>query len=180
MSARRFLRRRLGERGASLVEFALVFPVLVVVIVGALSLLWLAAATTSLDQATRRAARFAATPIDPTTPECAQNDCPPNYDNYQTEESVRQYLVSKASLVNVEHVYVCPNDHYAENGDTAQPGDPPECRRLSDDTCKHPPYSNQQISVRACADVPDIFKPFAGFFTTGGKIVSRRGETRSE
>src|SRR5438270_7642287 len=54
---------RRSQRGAELVEFALVFPVLMLFIIAALSLLWLGFMKVAAAQTAKEAARYASVPI---------------------------------------------------------------------------------------------------------------------
>src|SRR5436305_694636 len=54
---------RRNQRGAELVEFALVFPVLMLFIVAALSLLWLGFMKVAAAQSAKEAARYASVPV---------------------------------------------------------------------------------------------------------------------
>lgn len=58
--------RRRNDRGAVLVEYAFSFPVLMLTVLAALSLLWLIAMKAALGQAAREGARFASTARPPT------------------------------------------------------------------------------------------------------------------
>ena len=53
------IRRVRDENGSALVEFAFVFPVLLLVVMGSLSLLWMLTARSALSGAARDGARFA-------------------------------------------------------------------------------------------------------------------------
>jgi hypothetical protein len=55
--------RRRSERGAELVEFALIFPVLLMFIVAALSLLWMGFMKVAAAQSAKEAARYASVPV---------------------------------------------------------------------------------------------------------------------
>lgn len=60
------MNRRLGrERGAALVEFALVFPLLFLVIVTTFTALWMLAARSTLTGVARDGARYASIRVDP-------------------------------------------------------------------------------------------------------------------
>src|SRR5205823_3939089 len=54
--------RRRNQRGAELVEFALIFPVLMLFIIAALSMLWLGFMKVAAAQSAKEAARFASVP----------------------------------------------------------------------------------------------------------------------
>ena len=55
--------RRCNQRGAELVEFALLFPVLMLFVVAALSLLWTGFIKVAAAQAAKEAARYASVPV---------------------------------------------------------------------------------------------------------------------
>src|SRR5205814_3466937 len=55
--------RRRNQRGAELVEFALIFPVLMLFIVAALSMLWLGFMKVAAAQSAKEAARYASVPV---------------------------------------------------------------------------------------------------------------------
>lgn len=57
---------RRNDRGAVLVEYAFSFPVLMLTVMAALSLLWLVTMKVALGQAAREGARFASTATPPT------------------------------------------------------------------------------------------------------------------
>src|SRR5438046_5924887 len=54
---------RRSQRGAELVEFALIFPVLMLFIIAALSLLWLGFMKVAAAQSAKEAARYASVPV---------------------------------------------------------------------------------------------------------------------
>jgi Flp pilus assembly protein TadG len=74
------------DRGAETIEFALVFPVVVFLILGLLYALFAVAANVSLSHAATRGARYAAIPIDPV------------YGVYRTPDEVAAYVRDQAPL----------------------------------------------------------------------------------
>ena len=56
-------KRRRSQRGAELVEFALIFPVLMLFLIAALSLLWLGFMKVAAAQSAKEAARYASVPV---------------------------------------------------------------------------------------------------------------------
>src|SRR5207253_1156089 len=85
------VRRLRDERGASLVEFALVAPVLFLVIMGAIALVWLTAVRSTITGAARDGARFAS------IPDCSTAPCA-----YPPATDVQQYVADRASGYGVD------------------------------------------------------------------------------
>jgi hypothetical protein len=86
--------RRLArdERGGVLVELALVVPILLLVVFGAWTLLWLAHERSQVSGWTRDAARYASIAHDPFCDEPACGS------GYPTEDEVRAYVLDRAGL----------------------------------------------------------------------------------
>lgn len=81
--------RRRNEDGAVLVEYAFAFPVLLLVVVAALSLLWLTAVKSAVGQAAREGARYASTAL------------PPTYRTHPTEADVAARINSRVPLIDL-------------------------------------------------------------------------------
>jgi len=100
-------RLRRDDRGAVLVEYAFSFPVLMLTVLAALSLLWLIAMQVALGQAAREGARFASTAR------------PPTYRTHPDAAEVADRINTRVPLVNVTDANVqidyptcstpCPN-----------------------------------------------------------------------
>ena len=103
----RRLDRDRDDRGAVLVEYAFAFPVLMLTVLAALSLLWLIAMKAAVGQAAREGARFASTAR------------PPTYRSHPEAAEVADRINARVPLVdltdaNVRIVYPtcsapCPN-----------------------------------------------------------------------
>ena len=89
------------ERGAALVEFALVLPVFLLVLIGSLSVVWLVGARSAVTGAARDGARFASIQHDPLA--CEEPPCPTGY---PTAEEVRQYVEHRVGVYGVDTVTV--------------------------------------------------------------------------
>jgi hypothetical protein len=86
------------ERGSSLVEFALVLPLLLTVVLGSLALVWMLTARSALTGAARDGARFASIRHDPI---CDQPTCPTDW---PTEDEVAQFVRTRAGGFQVDGV----------------------------------------------------------------------------
>ena len=152
-------RRHDRERGASTVETALAFPLLLLVLMGSMSVLWVLAARSALDHGARLGARYAgvtttATGID-----------------YPSEHQVRDYVDARVALFAVDHVDVC---YYNGLKPTpAQFGDTTKCRN-------QPDAPNQRVAVRVRHDVPDVFGMFTTVLGLGNHQSVTGGEARVE
>jgi Flp pilus assembly protein TadG len=99
-------RRRLAdERGAALVEFALIFPVFLAVVIGTMSIVWLVGARSAITGAARDGARYASIEHDPLTA-CATPPCPTGY---PTAAEITAYVTDRAGRYGVDSVSVAPS-----------------------------------------------------------------------
>lgn len=87
-----------NERGSSLVEFAIVLPMLLVVIFGSLALVWMLTARSALTGAARDGARFASIRHDSI---CDQPTCPTDWPD---ESEVAQFVRTRAGGFQVDGV----------------------------------------------------------------------------
>src|SRR4051794_26199419 len=93
---------RRGERGASMVEFAIVLPVFLTVVLAGMSLLWVMAARTDLAAAAKAGARYAAIPKDPVNCQPDEQPCSfAGYADYPNFDEVTAQVQHKAKLVHV-------------------------------------------------------------------------------
>ena len=92
------MRRLHRESGAALVEFALVFPILLAVVLGSVSLIWMLTARSALSGAARDGARFASIRHDPI---CDLPTCPTDW---PSEDEVADYVRSRAGSFAVDSV----------------------------------------------------------------------------
>ena len=81
--------RRNDERGSSLVEFTLVVPVFLLVVIGAASLVWLIGSRSTVSGAARDGARFASIAVDPAK-------CGGTSPCYPDEATVRAFVRERA------------------------------------------------------------------------------------
>ena len=93
------------EGGAALVEFALVIPVLMIVVMASLSLLWMLTARSALSGAARDGARFASIRHDFV---CDDAPCDTSW---PTQDEVASYVRDRAGKFSVESVEVDPPTH---------------------------------------------------------------------
>ena len=90
------IRRRVrNERGAAVLEFAVVFPVVFVVLITALSMFWMLAARSALSGAARDGARFASIRAGALEP-------------YPTSAEVEAYVRDRVGPFGVDEVVVVP------------------------------------------------------------------------
>jgi len=89
------------ERGSALVEFALVVPVFVLVLIGSMSIVWLVGARSAVTGAARDGARFASIQHDPLA--CEDPPCPTGY---PTADEVRDYVEQRVGIFGVDSVTV--------------------------------------------------------------------------
>ena len=90
--------RMRNERGSALVEFALVLPMLLMVVFGSLALVWMLTARSALTGAARDGARFASIRHDPI---CDQPTCPTDW---PTQDEVAQFVQKRAGGFQVDEV----------------------------------------------------------------------------
>ena len=81
--------RRRDERGSALVEFTLVVPVFLLIVIGAASLVWLIGVRSAVSGAARDGARFASIAIDP-------SNCGGTSPCYPDEETVETFVRERA------------------------------------------------------------------------------------
>lgn len=81
--------RRTDERGSAIVEFALVVPVFLLLVMGAASLVWLIGARSAVTGAARDGARFASIAIDP-------SNCGGTYPCYPDQDAVAEFVRQRA------------------------------------------------------------------------------------
>ena len=98
-------RLRSNERGAALVEFTFVIPILLAVVLGTVSVLWFLAVRSTITGAARDAARFASIRHDPL--ECESSPCPTGY---PTASEVEAYVRERAGDFGVDEVIVVRPD----------------------------------------------------------------------
>jgi len=87
--------RRSDERGSALVEFALVVPVFLLLVMGAASLVWLIGARSAVTGAARDGARFASIAVDP-------SNCGGVSPCYPDEETVTAFVRDRAGDEDLE------------------------------------------------------------------------------
>ena len=95
------MRRLRDQRGSALVEFAVVLPVLLLVVVGGFVLLWFGTARSALTDAAREAVRFASVPRDPLA--CALDPCD---GAWPTADEVEAHILARAGRFGVDDVDV--------------------------------------------------------------------------
>jgi Flp pilus assembly protein TadG len=91
------------ERGAAIVEFALVVPIFFVLVLGAASLLWLVGARSAISGAAADGARFASIAHDPLA--CTSTPCS---SGYPTQAEVEAYVRARAGRYGIDAVTVTP------------------------------------------------------------------------
>jgi len=85
------------QRGATLVEFALVFPVFFLVITGSVAMVWLVGVRSTITGAARDGARYASIQTDPLA-------------GYPTQPQVAAFVTNRANNVGVDSVTVTPSN----------------------------------------------------------------------
>ena len=90
---------RRDQRGSALLEFALLLPVFLLIVLGSLSALWMLTARSALSGAAKDGARYASIRHDPL--ECEATPCPVGY---PTEDEVAAYVQERAGRFDVEAV----------------------------------------------------------------------------
>ena len=98
---RALARRVRGERGSVLVEFTVILPVVLLVVIGGFVLFWFATARSALTDAAREAVRFASIPHDPL--ECALEPCTGTWPSVQ---EVEDHVKAEAETFGVDDVDV--------------------------------------------------------------------------
>jgi Flp pilus assembly pilin Flp len=127
-------RRTADEQGAALVEFTLVLPVLLLVVIGVTSLLWVGSARSKLDNVTREAARYASVAHDPYC------DTPPCPTGYPDAADVRRFVVERTG--------------YRDDADLVVVLDPADGDR----------ERNEAFTVTVRRPLPDLFRPIVRIF----------------
>jgi len=139
-----------GDRGSALVEFVLVLPVFLLVVLGSLTFLWLLAARSAVTGAARDGARYASIRHD-------WMDCPasgPCNTDYPSSTEVSNYVKGRAGAFS--------------GGMTVSV------------TPTSVAYRNQVITVTASRDLPNILGTFAGLFGVDHITYSSSAVARSE
>ena len=99
------------ERGAALVEFAIVFPVFFAVMAGSIAMIWVVGVRSAVTGAARDGARYAAIEHDPLT--CTAAPCYPT--TWPSAAEVKSYVASRAGSFGVDTVDVTPAGPYYRN-----------------------------------------------------------------
>jgi Flp pilus assembly pilin Flp len=145
-----------NQRGAALIEFALVFPMLFLTLIATLSLLWLLAARSTISGAARDGARFASIRHDPLSCPLGQPmdnptvTLPPPWfpepgdcNDYPTEAQVKAYVEHRAGRFGVDEV-----------------------------TLVRPTAPNAPVTVTVTRELPLIFRPVASLFDDNNDFVT--------
>jgi Flp pilus assembly protein TadG len=93
------VRRAGDERGSALVEFTLIIPAFLLIVIGACTVVWLTGARSSITGAARDGARFASIAHDPMA--CTTPPCPTGY---PTQAEVEAYVRQRAGKYGVDKV----------------------------------------------------------------------------
>jgi hypothetical protein len=163
---RRGERRRTltDDSGSSLVEFALVLPLVFFVIVASMSVLWMLAARSTLSGAARDGARFASIRIDPYS---CDLDCDGiysvEYAQYPEASDVAEYVNERAGIFGPVDVVV-------------EPG--PDEEVVLDGSASRLP--NSPITVRVSRDLPLLFKPFGALLGEDALEFETEAKVRAE
>jgi hypothetical protein len=143
------------DSGSSLVEFALVMPVIFFVLLSSVAMLWMLAARSTLSGAARDGARFASIRIDPFS---CDLDCDgiysEEYSQYPDADDIAEYVNDRAGIFGDVDVEVLP-----VSGE-----------RLP----------NSPITVRVSRDLPLLFKPLGELFGDGELEYETEAKVRSE
>jgi hypothetical protein len=126
------VKRLSNDRGSALVEFALILPVFVLVVLGSMAFIWLIGARSAVTGATRDGARYASIQHD-------WLDCPVIGvcdTAYPTQAEVESYVRDRAGMFGGDAIDV-----------DVTPTDQPE--------------RNEVITVRASRKLPPLFGSFA-------------------
>ena len=99
----RITRLARGDDGAEVIEFALVFPILALLLFGALYGIFSTAAHVSLAHATSRGVRYAAIPVDPVT------------QTYRTTDEVENYVDGHTPFFTAERCVTTVSGDAREN-----------------------------------------------------------------
>ena len=138
------------DEGSSLVEFVLVLPVFMLVVLGSLTLLWVVCARSAVTGAARDGARYASIRHD-------WMDCPASGacdTNYPSPTEVATYTQDRAGVFGSGMtVTVSPSSI---------------------------PYRNEVITVTATRDLPNIFGTIASLFGVDHITYSSSAVARSE
>ena len=145
--------RRRDERGSALVEFALVVPVFLMIVVAAASLVWLMGARSAVTGAARDAARFASIRH---TSEACSTPC------YPTPSEVLAYAKERAGGYGVDGVELVVNG-VAATTDVS----PVQ-------------YRNQLLEVKVTRTLPNAFSSFAGLFGIDDLDYTSTARVRAE
>ena len=139
-----------SDKGSALVEFVLVLPAFLLVVLGSVTFLWLLAARSAVTGAARDGARYASIRHD-------WMDCPqsgPCNVGYPSATEVSDYVKDRAGVFGGGMtVSVTPSSI---------------------------PYRNQVITVKASRDLPNIFGTFASLFGVDHVTYSSSAVARSE
>lgn len=173
------------ERGAELVEFAIVVPVFMLFVVAGLALLWLMFIKDASGQAAKEAARNASTTLRPA--EC-DTPTPPSECAYQgpraypSPQRVADRVNARVPLFNLSGTDIDIVYRWYDQATTSVK----QCRTSAEPAAvtacsgANPPASSEAM-VTIHKQVPQVFAPLAGVFDLGPTInATAGGDTRAE
>ena len=141
------MKRLRSDEGSALVEFALVLPLFIVVLIGSITFIWVLGARSAVSGAARDGARYASIQHD--WLDCAETG--PCNTSYPTPEEVLAYVQDRAGVFGVDSVCMIVGNESATNTCSTEPA-------------TTEPYRNEVITVTATRELPNIFGSFASIF----------------
>ena len=148
-------RRLRNEQGASLVEFALVFPIVFFVFAASVSFLWMLTARSAMTGAARDGARYASIRKDPLCEIPTDTWGRSCSADWPADDEVETYVRERAGRFS-EYVNSVAVDR--PNG----------------------AYPNAPVTVTVTGDIPVVFKPVAALLGFDDVVYSSEGKARDE
>ena len=163
------LRSVRNERGAALVEFALVFPFLFLAIITVLTMLWMLAAKSAMSGAARDGARYASIRHDAFNCDLdCDGEFPAEIAQYPSEADIAAYVNDRVGSFGPVTVEV--DSDATDACDGAEPLDDADSPRIP----------NSPLTVTVCRDLPVIFQPVASIFGWDALIYETEAKVRAE
>jgi Flp pilus assembly pilin Flp len=154
------LSRVRDQRGAALIEFSLVFPIVFLVLIGVLSMLWLFAAKSALTGAAREGVRYASIRHDRFDCDLVCDPAHPYEAQYPTEEQVSVYVNDVIDSFGPVDVTLTPHE--------------------ADGALFTGRVPNSPVSVEVSRPLPVIFKQIGSLFGWHELQYSSETQVRAE
>jgi hypothetical protein len=144
------VKRLSNDKGSALVEFAIVLPVFLLVVIGSITFVWLLGARSAVTGAARDGARYASIQHDWIN--CSLLE--PCDMSYPDREEVESYIQDRAGVFGVDCVHMVVGTEPADDS----------CTSGNEPVALEQPERNELITVTAHRKLPNIFGAVASLF----------------